>query len=68
MGEMLQPAAHVSWETVVSPCMCMRSEVAYLQEDWVPPQDWRHVEFTCDAVGFPLLQEADPWRSRMPDR
>ena len=34
--------------------MGMWSEVACLLEDWAPPQDWRQVEVTPEAVGVAL--------------
>ena len=51
MGGLLQRAAPVNGETVDHPPMGMWSEVACLLEDWVPPQDWRQVEVTPEAVG-----------------
>ena len=44
----------VNGETVDCPLMGMWSEVACLLEDWAPPQDWRQVEVTPEAVGVSL--------------
>ena len=41
-------------ETVDCPPMGMWSEVACLLEDWAPPQDWKQVEVTPEAVGVAL--------------
>ena len=54
MGGVLQWAAPVNGETVDCPPMGMWSEVACLQEDWAPPQDWWQVEVTPEAVGVAL--------------
>ena len=41
-------------ETVDRSPVGMWSEVACLLEDWAPPQDWRQVEVTPEAVGVAL--------------
>ena len=51
MRGVLQRAAPVNGETVDHPPMGMWSEVACLLEAWAPPQDWRQVEVTPEAVG-----------------
>ena len=54
MGGVLQQAAPVNGETVDHSPMGMWPEVACLLEDWGPPQDWRQVEVTPEAVGVAL--------------
>ena len=54
MGGVLQRAAPVNGETVDRPPMGMWSEMACLLEDWAPPQDWRQVEVTPEAIGVAL--------------
>ena len=54
MGGVLQRAAPVNEETVDCPPMGMCSEVACLLEDWAPPQVWRQVKVTPEAVGVAL--------------
>ena len=54
MGGVLPWAAPVNGEIGDRPPMGMWSEVACLLEDWAPPQDWRQVEVTPEAVGVAL--------------
>ena len=54
MGGVVQQAAPENGETGDHPSMGMWSEVACLLEDWAPPQDWRQVEVTLEAVGVAL--------------
>lgn len=54
MGGVLQWAAPVNGDTVDHPQMGKWSEEACLLEDWAPPQDWRQVEVTPEAVGVAL--------------
>ena len=54
MGGVLPWDAPVNGETVDRPPVGMWSEVACLLEDWAPPQDWRQVEVTPEAVGVVL--------------
>ena len=51
MGGVLQRAAPVNGEAVGCPPVGMWSEVASFLEGWAPPQDWRQVEVTPEAVG-----------------
>ena len=54
MGGVLQRVAPMNGKTVDHPPVGMWSEVACLLEDWAPPQDWRQVEVTPEAVGVTL--------------
>ena len=54
MGDVPQRATPANGETVDCPPKGMWSEVACLLEDWAPPQDWRQVEVTPEAVGVAL--------------
>ena len=68
MGGVLQWAAPVNGETLDHPPVGMWSEVACLLEDWAPPQDWRQVELTPEAVGVALGIVSRSLRNRVPVR